>query len=87
MKPAEFVPLSVYLKSVYEPDAEYVDGEIEERPSGEDDHSAWQAAISFWFRQHAKEWGVRVRPGLRIQDITHPVSGSRCDHPGSRTTH
>jgi hypothetical protein len=34
----EFVPLSVYLKTVYEPDAEYVDGEIEERPMGEDDH-------------------------------------------------
>ena len=63
----EFVPLSVYLKSVYEPDAEYVDGEIEERPVGENDHSAWQDAISFWFRQHAKEWGVRVRPELRVQ--------------------
>jgi Uma2 family endonuclease len=67
MKAAEFLPLSVYLKSVYEPDAEYVDGEIEKRPPGEDDHSAWQAAISFWFQQHAKEWGVRVRPGLRVQ--------------------
>ena len=63
----EFVPLSVYLKSVYEPDAEYVDGEIEERPMGENDHSAWQDAISFWFRQHAKGWGVRVRPDLRVQ--------------------
>jgi hypothetical protein len=39
------LPLEVYLRSSYEPDAEYVDGEIEERPMGEDDHSAWQLAI------------------------------------------
>jgi Uma2 family endonuclease len=63
----EFVPLSTYLKSEYEPDAEYVDGEIEERPMGEDDHSAWQGAIYFWFRQHSNEWKIRVRPELRLQ--------------------
>ncbi len=28
------VPVEVYLRSSYEPDAEYVDGEIEERPDG-----------------------------------------------------
>jgi Uma2 family endonuclease len=61
------VPVEVYLRSCYEPDAEYVDGSIEERPVGEDDHSAWQEAICFWFRQHAPDWNVRVRPGLRIQ--------------------
>jgi Uma2 family endonuclease len=64
--------LEVYLRSSYEPDAEYVDGEIEERPVGENDHSAWQEAICFWFRQHALEWKVRVRPELRVQ-----VSASR----------
>ncbi len=63
----EFVPLSTYLNSAYEPDAEFVDGAIEERPKGENDHSAWQDAICFWFRQHAKDWDVRVRPELRIQ--------------------
>ncbi len=61
------VPVEVYLRSSYEPDAEYVDGEIEERPMGDNDHSAWQEAISFWFRQHARDWNVRVRPELRIQ--------------------
>ena len=29
------VPLNVYLRTSYEPDAEYVDGEIEMRPMGE----------------------------------------------------
>jgi Uma2 family endonuclease len=61
------VPVEVYLNSSYEPDAEYVDGAIEERPMGEFDHSSWQHAIELWFAQRAKEWGIRVRPELRIQ--------------------
>lgn len=61
------VPLEVYLRTSYEPDAEYVDGVIEERPMGENEHSAWQHALELWFGQHAKEWGIRVRPELRVQ--------------------
>jgi len=30
-----YVPLETYLASSFEPDAEYVDGVIEERPAGE----------------------------------------------------
>jgi Uma2 family endonuclease len=67
MATATHVPIEVYLRSSYEPDAEYVDGQIEERPVGENDHSAWQEAICFWFRQHAQDWNVRVRPELRIR--------------------
>ena len=61
------VPLEVYLRSNYQPDAEYIDGEIRERPMGEDDHSSWQGAICLWFAQHADEWNIRVRPELRVQ--------------------
>jgi Uma2 family endonuclease len=61
------VPVEVYLRSSYEPDAEYVDGEIEERPPGEYDHSSWQVAIQAWFWPHEKEWGVRVLPSLRVK--------------------
>jgi Uma2 family endonuclease len=61
------VPVEVYLRSSYEPDADYVDGKIEERPMGEYDHSSWQEAISAWFRQHWTEWGVRALPELRIK--------------------
>jgi len=61
------VPVEVYLNSSYEPDAEYVGGVIVERPMGEYDHSSWQHAIEFWFARYAKEWGIRVRPELRIQ--------------------
>jgi Uma2 family endonuclease len=61
------VPVEVYLRSEYQPDAEYIDGTIQERPVGEDNHSAWQAAICLWFMQHADNWDIRVRPELRVQ--------------------
>jgi hypothetical protein len=67
MATATRVPIEVYLHSSSEPDAEYVDGEIEERPVGENDHSAWQNAIGLWFNLVAQEWSVRIRPELRIQ--------------------
>jgi Uma2 family endonuclease len=62
-----FVPVEVYLASSFEPDAEYVNGAIEARPMGEYDHSSWQHAIELWFAQHARAWGIRVRPVLRVQ--------------------
>lgn len=62
-----YVPVEVYLHSSYEPDAEYVDGEIENRPMGEYDHASWQQAIQRWFLQHEQKWNVRVRPELRVQ--------------------
>ena len=33
----------------------------------ENDHSAWQEAISAWFRQQAQAGQIRVRPELRVQ--------------------
>jgi Uma2 family endonuclease len=67
MATAVHVPVEVYLASDYEPDAEYVDGCIEERPMGQYDHSSWQQAIQHWFLNHSREWNIRVRPELRIQ--------------------
>jgi Uma2 family endonuclease len=61
------IPVEEYLRSSFEPDAEYVDGLIEERPVGEYDHSAWQNAICAWFQQQAKTGQIRVCPELRVQ--------------------
>jgi Uma2 family endonuclease len=61
------VPLDVYLKSSFEPDAEYVDGVIEERPMGEWNHADWQAAILEFFRRRRIEWKIRAAAELRIQ--------------------
>jgi len=60
------------LRSKYDPDAEYVNGAIEERPVGEFDHAAWQSALCAWFRLHATEWNSRSLPELSVQ-----VSGTR----------
>jgi Uma2 family endonuclease len=60
--------LAHYLHSAeWQPDANFINGQIEERPVGEDNHSAWQLAIQLWFAQHAEEWNIRVRPELRVQ--------------------
>lgn len=67
MAATTIVPVEVYLRSSYEPDAEYVDGEIEERPTGELDHALWQQAILRWFWRHENEWGVRAIQELRVR--------------------
>jgi Uma2 family endonuclease len=61
------VPVEVYLRSSYEPDAEYVDGRIERRPMAQFDHSSWQQAIQRWFWEREREWGVRAMPSLRTK--------------------
>lgn len=61
------VPVEVYLRSEFEPAAEYVDGEILERPMPKYDHADWQGAIYAWFRRYAKEWDIRVQTELRVQ--------------------
>jgi len=62
-------PVSVeeYLNSTYEPDVEYVDGQLEERNVGEIEHSDVIVAIIKWFAQYEKEWQIRVRTDVRTQ--------------------
>jgi Uma2 family endonuclease len=62
-----YVPLETYLASSFEPDAEYVDGVIEERPVGEWNHADWQAAILDFFRSRRIEWNIRAAAELRVQ--------------------
>ena len=61
------VPVELYLHSSYEPDADFVDGEVELRPMGEYDHATWQQALLLWFVQNQVQWNVRVRPELRVK--------------------
>ncbi len=61
------ISVEEYLHTAYEPDAEYVDGVIEERNVGEDQHSNWQAALVIFFGLHRREWSIRVRPELRTK--------------------
>ena len=61
------VPVEVYLRSSYEPDAEYVDGKIERRPAALFDHASWHGAILAWFSPNEKEWNVCALPSLRVR--------------------
>ncbi len=61
------ISVEEYLRTSYEPDAEYVDGVIEERPMGEGKHSAWQITLGAFFFVRSREWNIRVRPKLRTQ--------------------
>ena len=61
------VSVEEYLTTVYEPDVDYLDGELEERNVGEYDHSVLQLALLLWFSRRAKEWSVRVVPEQRTQ--------------------
>lgn len=63
------ISLDQYLHGVWEPDREYVNGEVLERNMGEKDHGAWQGALvrllSAW-RQSAQ---VQVIPELRMRTM------------------
>jgi Uma2 family endonuclease len=67
MSTVALVPVEEYLASSYRPDCEYVDGEVEERNLGEHEHATLQGEVLFWFKQHAKEWGIRVVPEQRMR--------------------
>ena len=43
-----------YLKTVYRPDCDFVDGELEERNVGEHDHGYMQILIGAWFLRHRR---------------------------------
>ena len=60
------VSLNEYLTTDYEPDCDYVDGELEERNVGEQDHSVVQAFFAWLFMQE-KSWHLRACPELRLQ--------------------
>jgi len=67
LQTTQLVSPGEYLATAYEPDAELVDGVIEERPLGEKDHGKWQLAIQLWLAQHREAWGVEVYPEVRVQ--------------------
>jgi len=54
------VTVEEYLHTAYEPDCDYVDGQIEERNLGEYDHANLQTALAVWLRTRAREWNIRV---------------------------
>lgn len=67
MKAATLVPLEEYLRTTYDPDCDYVDGEVLERNVGERDHSKVQRELILYFGTRAKQWNLHVFPEQRVQ--------------------
>ena len=61
------ISVEEYLKTVYRPDRDYVDGSVEERNLGERDHSRLTAQIVVWFYSLETEKNIRVYPEQRVQ--------------------
>jgi Uma2 family endonuclease len=56
-----------YLKTVPDPDVEYVDGELRERPMVFSVHGTLQSEICIWFGAHRKDWMVLTGVEIRTQ--------------------
>src|ERR1700752_2511465 len=75
---APSITIDENMTTSYEPDCDYVDGEVQERNLGEFDHGKMQIALGIWFGTREKDWNIhtisemriRVRPTrVRIADI------------------
>jgi Uma2 family endonuclease len=67
MRTAAGVSVEEYLKTSYEPDCEYVDGEVIERNVGEIDHGGLQLIIGWWLKSRAKQLGIYAFSDTRVQ--------------------
>ena len=76
MATATQVSLEAYLRTIYEPDVDYVDGELEERNVGEFDHNILQRAVLFWFYLHEKDWRI-----ISVQEQRTRVAATRIRIP------
>lgn len=63
----ELTSVDEYLTTVYEPDCDYVDGEVLERNMAEWDHGELQVTLGAYFFNRRKEWNIAVVPEQRIQ--------------------
>lgn len=61
------VTVEEYLATVYRPDCDYVDGEVQERNLGELDHNRLQKRLTVFFALREKEWSIEVIPEQRVQ--------------------
>lgn len=67
MGTATQISLEEYLGQSYDPDCEFLEGELKERNVGEFDHSDLQGSLYFFFRQHQKLLGLRALVEQRVR--------------------
>src|ERR1035441_9703764 len=67
MAAGTLVSLEEYLHTSYEPDCDYVDGEVQERNLGERDHSRAQGEILLYLRSRYPRLRNRAFLELRVR--------------------
>jgi len=67
MTPATLIPVEEYLAASYEPDREYIDGQLLERNVGQHDHSRLQALLTIYFGALEKQFPIRVFTEQRVR--------------------
>ncbi len=67
MKPGALISVEEYLHTTYDPDCDYVDGEVLERNWGERDHSTLQRELILFLCDRRKMWNIFVLLEQRIQ--------------------
>jgi len=61
------VSVDEYLRSTYDPDCDYVDGQIQERNLGEKEHGRLQLRLGAWLLAREKKWKIQVMTEVRVR--------------------
>jgi Uma2 family endonuclease len=61
------IPVEEYLRTIYHPDCDYVDGEVVERNLGEQSHGRLQFNIAKCLSEHERLFGFRTLIEVRLQ--------------------
>jgi Uma2 family endonuclease len=61
------IPVEEYLRTVYRPDCDYIDGEVLERNMGEVPHGRIQGFFARYFAHFEDEWQIDTLPETRLQ--------------------
>jgi Uma2 family endonuclease len=67
MSSATLVSVQEYLAASFDPDRDYVDGELQERNLGEQPHSYTQASLAAFLFNRRTQLGIRVLTEQRVQ--------------------
>jgi Uma2 family endonuclease len=61
------ISVEEYLRTISDPDCEYVRGVLAERAMPTYDHAAWQSVLVRWFGNHGQEWNINALAELRMR--------------------
>jgi Uma2 family endonuclease len=73
MATATLVSVEDYLSTSYEPDCDYVDGELEDRSVGEKDHSKAQGNLYLYLRMHYRGVYTFIEQRVRVSATRYRV--------------